>query len=547
MKSGAMFPKLVVKNTLTGEESEFALVSRETHIGRDVSRNELVLNHHTVSRRHAILRQSGQSFVLVDLNSGNGTLVNGRRITETPISHNDVIAVGDFLLTYFEDKDTIPVQFDSQALGTTLLVRTPDQIIHRLLPPSTTTASELSQPIAEDSIEMLKKKAETLTHLYELSQVLNSVFSLTEVFKRVSQMLFRLTPSDRFVVVLKDSQTGELSPFVTELRDPHSQRRGEKISISRTVLDRVLCEKVSLLSLDAQADERLAPALSIVLQQVRSVMCAPLLAKNRALGVLYLDCRELVKTFSTDDLDLLNAIAVTTSMAVDNALTHDQLLKEALARAAYGRFMPQHVIDEILTNPGALSLGGKNQIVTILFSDVRGFTSISGSLPPETVVQVLNRYFAEMTPIIFEYHGILDKYMGDGLMALFGVPYESQDGARNAVSAAIVMQRRIVNLNEELEARGLPAIQIGIGINTGRVTVGYIGTEQRTDYTAIGDAVNLSARFEKLAQGQQILIGQSTFDAIGENLPTRAYGEARVKGKSEPVQVYEVVWKETVS
>lgn len=544
-----MFPKLIVKNTLTGEESEFALVSNETHIGRDAARNELVLNHHKVSRRHAILRQSARSAVLVDLDSGNGTLVNGRRIMETTLIHNDVITVGDFQLTYSDGTDTIPVQFDSQAPGTTLLVRTPDQVIPRLLqqPITAGPASDLAHPIAGENIEALKKKAETLTHLYELSQVLNSVFSLTEVFKRVSQMLFRLTPSDRFVVVLKDSETGELSPFVTELRDPHSQHRGEKISISRTVLDRVLSEKVSLLSLDAQADERLAPALSIVLQQVRSVMCAPLLAKDRALGVLYLDCRELVKTFSTDDLDLLNAVAVTTSMAVDNALTHDQLLKEALARAAYGRFMPQHVIDEILTNPGALSLGGNNQIVTILFSDVRGFTSMSGSLPPETVVQVLNRYFAEMTPIIFEYHGILDKYMGDGLMALFGVPYESQDGARNAVSAAIVMQRRIVNLNEELEARGLPAIQIGIGINTGRVTVGYIGTEQRTDYTAIGDAVNLSARFEKLAQGQQILIGQSTLDAIGENLPTRAYGEARVKGKSEPVQVYEVVWKETVS
>lgn len=543
-----MFPRLLIKNTLTGEESAFELVSKETRIGRDASNNELVLNHHKVSRRHAILRQAGKSIVLVDLNSGNGTLVNGRRITETPLIHNDVIAVGDFRLTYSEAEETIPVQFDSQAPGSTLLVRTPDQTISGLLPKSRAgglTAS--SQAVAGDNVETLRKKAETLTHLYELSHVLNSVFSLTEVFKRVSQMLFRLTPSDRFVVVLKDSQTGELSPFVTELRDPQSQRRGEKITISRTVLDRVLSEKVSLLSIDAQADERLAPALSIVLQQVRSVMCAPLLGKNQALGVMYLDCKELGKTFNSDDLDLLNAIAVTTSMAVDNALTHEQLLKEALARASYGRFMPQHVIDEILRNPGTLSLGGNNQLVTILFSDVRGFTSMSGNLPPETVVQLLNRYFAEMTPIIFEHHGILDKYMGDGLMALFGVPYESEEGASNAVSAAIAMQRRIVKLNEELEARGLPAIQIGVGINTGMVTVGYIGTEQRTDYTAIGDAVNLSARFEKLAQGQQILIGQSTFDAMGGKLPTRAYGQAQVKGKSEPVQVYEVVWKEGVS
>jgi adenylate cyclase len=135
--------------------------------------------------------------------------------------------------------------------------------------------------------------------------------------------------------------------------------------------------------------------------------------------------------------------------------------------------------------------------------------------------------------------------MGDGLMALFGVPYESEEGASNAASAAISMQRRIVKLNEELEARGLPAIQIGVGINTGMVTVGYIGTEQRTDYTAIGDAVNLSARFEKLAQGQQILIGQSTFDAIGGKLPTRACGQAR--SKQEGRCRLRVVWKEGVS
>jgi adenylate cyclase len=260
---------------------------------------------------------------------------------------------------------------------------------------------------------------------------------------------------------------------------------------------------------------------------------------------MYLDCQKRMKMFSTDDLDLLNALAVETSMAVDNAITHEQLLKEALARAAYGRFMPRHVVDEILANPDALSLGGNNQLVTMLFSDVRGFTALSGDLPPQTVVRLLNRYFSEMTPVIFEHRGLLDKYMGDGLMALFGVPYQSQDAAANAVSAAVSMQRRVSQLNEELKEEGHPQIEIGIGINTGIVTIGYIGSEQRTDYTAIGDAVNLASRFEKLAQPQQILIGQSTLEAIGDRFPIKAYGETRVKGKSEPVPVYEVLWEET--
>jgi len=543
-----MDPRLSVKHSATGEEFEFEPKGTETRIGRALEQNDLVLNDHKVSRQHAILRQTGDSFVLVDLKSGNGTLVNGRKITQALLSSGDVIVIGDYVLTFTDAlRETTSIQFDSVPLGDTLMLRSPDQIIPRTAQGG--RAPSLSaKPVpqaAPDNLETLRKKAETLTHLYELSQVLSSVFSLTEIFKKVSSMLFRLTPSDRFIVLLKDPASGELSPCVTEFREPGSARTGETISISQTVLDRVTSERVSLLSLDTKADERLAHAPSIQMQQIRSVMCAPLLSKRGVLGVIYVDCQERMKMLGTDDLDLLNALAVETSMAVDNAMTHEQLLKEALARATYARFMPRHVVDEILANPNALSLGGNNQPVTMLFSDVRGFTAMSEALPPEAVVQLLNRYFVEMTPIIFQHQGLLDKYMGDGLMALFGVPYETEDAAVNAVSAAVSMQRRLLQLNREFKQRGFPEIEIGIGINTGTVTVGYIGSEQRTDYTAIGDAVNLASRFEKLAQAQQILISQSTLDLIDERFPVRACGETRVKGKGEPVTVYEVLWKET--
>jgi len=546
-----MNPRLLVKHSGTGDEFEFEPKSTETRIGRLLEQNDLVLNDQKVSRQHAILRRSGNSFVLEDLKSRNGTLVNGRRIVEVSLSPGDVIAIGDCVLTFSDGSSaTASIQFDSEPLGNTLMLRSPDQIVpHLALRDGALSLSAKPAPQVppDNNLEALRKKAETLTHLYELSRVLSSVLSLTEIFKRVSNMLFRLTPSDRFIVLLKDPQTGALSPFVTEFREPARQEPGETISISRTVLDRVVAEKVSLLSLDTKADERLAHAPSILMQQIRSVMCAPLLGKRGVLGAIYLDCQERLKMLGTDDLDLLNALAVETSMAVDNAMTHEQLLKEALARAAYGRFMPRHVVDEILANPNALSLGGNNQHVTMLFSDVRGFTAMSGGLPPETVVQLLNRYFAEMTPIIFQHQGLLDKYMGDGLMALFGVPYEIQEAAVNAVSAAVSMQQRLSQLKREFQERGLPEIEIGIGINTGIVTVGYIGSEQRTDYTAIGDAVNLASRFEKLAQAQQILIGQSTLEAIGGRFPIRACGETRVKGKSDPVSAYEVLWKEMES
>jgi adenylate cyclase len=206
--------------------------------------------------------------------------------------------------------------------------------------------------------------------------------------------------------------------------------------------------------------------------------------------------------------------------------------------------MAPHVVDEILKNPDALNLGGTNSCVTMLFSDVRGFTTMSENLEPEKVVQILNEYFADMTPIVFEHRGMLDKYMGDGLMALFGVPLQCPDAATNAVAAAVAMQRRMESVNRDLTSMGMAEISIGIGINTGTVTVGYIGSEERTDYTAIGDAVNLAARLEKQAQAGQIIVSRSTRDAIGNDFPVRPAGEVHVKGKALVVEIFEVVWQE---
>ncbi len=298
-----------------------------------------------------------------------------------------------------------------------------------------------------------------------------------------------------------------------------------------------------MLSFDAMADHNLALAQSIILQNIHSVMCAPLLGKDGVLGVIYVDCQRM-RTFSEDDLDLLNALAAETSIAVDNATTHRRLVREELARAKYRRFMPPHVVDEILANPDALNLGGKNTLVTALFSDIRGFTSLSEKLMPETVVQILNEYFADMTPIVFAHGGLLDKYMGDGLMALFGVPYQGEMMAADAVAAAIDMQRTMIGVNEGLREKGLSEIAIGIGINTGQATVGYMGSQERTDYTAIGDTINLAARLEKQAQPWQILISRSTRELISDDFPVRAIAQIKIRGKSEPVDVYEVMWRE---
>ncbi len=538
--------KIVIKNSESDRSFEFDLTRDETHIGRAADRNDVVLEENQVSRQHAIIKQNQQAFTLIDLNSANGTFMNGQRVKEHLLRNGDSFSIGKFTVEFKDAAGSPSVRYASHEIEGTMVMRTPGEIA-AVIPQMDKSAISQTGPAAQsvlDYVEVLRKKAETLARIYELNQMLGSDFSQEEIFRKVSEMVFRLTPADRFLVLLNDSDSGELSTVAAEFRNPGSAQAGAQVTISKTVVDRVIAERVSVLSFDTGSDQRFVEAKSIAMLKISSVMCAPLLRKNDVLGVIYVDCRETLKLLREDDLDLLNAVAAETSIAVDNALTHKRLVREELARAKYRRFMPPHVVDEILKSPNTLLLGGSNSCITALFSDIRGFTSMSEKLKPQVVVQILNEYFADMTPIVFEYQGLLDKFMGDGLMALFGVPYACDEAASNAVAAAIAMQRRMTAVNEELKTQGLSEISIGIGINTGTATVGYIGSRDRTDYTAIGDSVNLAARLEQRAVAGQIIISRSTLDAIGSQFPVRPCDQIMVKGRQEPVEIYEVLWQE---
>jgi adenylate cyclase len=535
-------PRLIVKNPDTGRAVDYQLNREITRIGRAVDRNDIVLHDGQVSREHAIVKRTGTGFVLVDLNSANGTYFAGQRIAEHNIRDRDSFSLGKYTIEYRDQTGLLSIKYESNPVGGTVFTRTPGQMAS-FVPQINRASIPPGSKVVDDYLEVLKKKAATLERLYELNRILGGDFSQEQIFKKVSEMVFMLTFADRFFVLLRDPESGELWTESAEFRNPGMRKNTQEILISKTVIDRVVNERVSLLSLDAQADGRLVDARSIVMQNIRSVMCAPLLGKDVVLGAIYADSVEGKRLLREDDLDLLNAVAAEASIAVDNARTHNRLVREELARAKYRRFMPAHVVDEILANPMTLNLGGTNSVVTSLFSDVRGFTAMSERMAPEAVVRVLNEYFAEMTPIVFANSGMLDKYIGDGLMALFGVPLASEDSAVNAVQCAIEMQRKMPQVNQGLRGAGLPEIAIGIGINTGMSTVGYIGSEEHTDYTAIGDAVNLAARLEKRAEPDQIIISRATLEAIGDRFPVKPCYEIMVKGKREAVQIYEVLWE----
>ena len=544
-----MLARLVVKDSHSGRSYEFDLTEDVTRIGRAAERNDIVLDDAQVSREHAIIKRNRNIYLVVDLNSANGTYIDGQRIKERVLANGDSVNISRYILQFKEMESTLSVKYDvtPRAVGT-MVLKQPGEVSSEIpeIDRAAIAMDNVNSKSVLDYMDLLKKKAETLARIYELNKMLGSDFDQEAIFKKVSEMVFRLTSADRFFVLLKDD-SGQLETVAAEFRNAEPARADEEITLSKTVVDRVISERVSLLSFDTASDERFVKARSIILQNIRSVMCAPLLGKNGVLGAIYVDCREMTKILREDDLDLLNAVAAETSIAVDNAITHRQLVREELARAKYRRFMPPHVVDEILANPNTLEMGGTNSHITVLFSDIREFTSMSETLKPETVVRMLNGYFQEMTPIVFDHQGLLDKYIGDGLMALFGIPYQRETAAEDAVSAAVTMQQRMAFVNETLKAGGLAEIDIGIGINTGTVTVGYIGSQERTDYTGIGDAVNLAARIEKQAQAGQIIISRSTRVVRGDRFPVREFDEIMVKGRKEPVQIYEVLWREVES
>jgi adenylate cyclase len=217
--------------------------------------------------------------------------------------------------------------------------------------------------------------------------------------------------------------------------------------------------------------------------------------------------------------------------------------EKRLIQAALGSYTSKQVMEAILANPNLLKLGGEKRQMTVLFSDIRGFTSISERLDPEALVQLLNEYLTAMTDIVFKYEGVLDKYMGDAIMAFWGAPIELKDHATKACQTALEMIQELHQLQIKWDAEGVPRLDIGIGLNTGPMSVGNMGSRSRFDYTVMGDAVNLGSRLEGLNKeyGTHVIISEFTEAAVRGQFATRPLDVVAVKGKTEPVAIFELL------
>jgi adenylate cyclase len=209
-------------------------------------------------------------------------------------------------------------------------------------------------------------------------------------------------------------------------------------------------------------------------------------------------------------------------------------------RKTFGRYLTDEVVANLLEHPEGLKMGGERRKITILTSDLRGFTALSERLSPEEVVKILNFYLSHMADTITHFQGTIDEFMGDGILVLFGAPTVRYDDPERAIACAVAMQQAMIQVNQQMQAWGLPNLEMGIGINTGEVVVGNIGSEKRTKYGVVGSQVNLTYRIESYTTGGQILISETTLQDINVEVKINGSKEVSPKGVKEPICIYDI-------
>lgn len=376
-----------------------------------------------------------------------------------------------------------------------------------------------------------------LTALVQLGRIINSILDLDQILEILIDQLVTLLNAERGFIMLVDPDSRGLSFRAARNVDRFTLDEPE-FQISRSIVDQVYATQRPVLSFNAADDPRYCNSPSIAVFGLRAVICAPVRVKARVIGVIYLDNRLKNGAFLEGDLDFITAFADQAAIAIDNANLDAEKRR---IRDLFEGYVSRQVLDDILKR-NDVELAGQRCVVTVMFCDIRGFTTLAEVLGPAALVSRLNQFYQEMGEIIFKHGGILFTYMGDAIMAVFGAPTRHDDDALHAIKAALDMCKRMDQLAAQWKAKGEPSFQVGIGLCTGEVIAGDVGFAKKREYTVIGDTVNVAARMEKLNKefGSRIVMSTSTQEAVGHGLPVELLGRVEVRGKAEPMDVWSV-------
>ena len=381
--------------------------------------------------------------------------------------------------------------------------------------------------LARETLDKYKE----INLLYNISEKMVACLDLKEVANLVIDEARRLIKATNGSVMLMNEQTGKLDIIAAFGQENNPKVPLEiGIGIAGNV---VLTGRAEIIN-DVSSDLRFVQGHN----RVSSVICAPLQIKDRVIGVINLSS-EATANYTAADLKRCTALASQAAFAIENALLHENKLRQERIKSNLERYVPAQLVEAILEAKEDISLVPAKRNITILFSDIRNFTTKCEELAPEAIVEYLNEYFTHMVEVIFSNGGTVNKFVGDMIIAMFGAPSKLVDSEQRAIETAIEMQNRIKTIPVSWIRNNF---NTGIGISSGEVVVGNIGSPQHMDYTAIGDNVNIASRLQSMAKEEQILVGRNIYEATQNLFKFKEVGFVKVKGKKNPIEVFEVIY-----
>ncbi len=372
--------------------------------------------------------------------------------------------------------------------------------------------------------------------LYELARDLSSSLELEVVLGKVMDRVITLMQASRGFIVLVDPVTGTMSVQMSGGEaDPEQTRL---FLGSKTVIEHVVASGRAVVTTDASLDDRFKGQQSVILQNLRSIIAVPLVTKGKVIGAVYVDNPFRAAIFEEKDMEFLQAISDLAAIAIDNARQYE---RSNFLRKLFELHVNKQVTDYVLARSDRATpfLHGERREVTMLNSDIAGFSTLSQRMEAEELVEFLNHYFSRMIEVVLAHGGNIDKFQGDGMLVVFGAPNPMKDHGAQALKAALGMVREIELLNLELIAAGKPTISVGIGLDTGSVVAGHVGSDRRLEFTLIGVPVNNSSYLSKIRPAK-VLMSETTRGLLPEGFEVAGFEPMLLKGASEPQAIYEL-------
>ncbi len=501
---------------LHGKEHKLSLEKDRVTIGK-LDSNTLVLEDTAVSRQHCELTRSSKGFSIKDSGSTNGTFVNGKKVSSRKLNHGDRITLGKTNLRFIAAAPTL-LKDESHHISVSIPL---DGNLKTYRKTGSNKESALTSYLNRSS---------------EFFKAISEAEDPSEIFVKTGEFISEFLTVQRVLIF---SCNGDNRKLYHEYSGSSAGNEPENIQISGTIAHKALNEKIAIISSNTQEDNRFSKARSIILQGIKSAICVPLWTKDSIHGLIYCDTDDFSNMFTEDDLIILKNIANFAGIALEN-IRHKLLVnEERTLRSRLERYHSPAVVSRIMDRSDSESMeieGYRELDATVMFMDIAGFTSIVENLTPIKTGEFLNTIFTSMTEIIFEYNGTLDKYTGDGIMAVFGAPFQFRHHAENAVKAAIEMQKAV-----KLFKAGRKQLKIRIGIASGTIVDGDFGSTRRYDYTVLGNTVNIASRLESgVAEPGQILISEGTYKLVKDGFRCTSLGEKYLKGLSKPEIPYRI-------